>query len=117
MSNANISEALVALQKIDALNPKSSLLSELDITAPALETITTSDKPPIEQVRKADMLLFNFNLAVLHSLWDKIETIPAAFAMIDKQMSLIEKRRAILGLDYGSPKNNSSKVVTWEPLP
>lgn len=94
-----------------------SLLEELNLIVPDLANITTSDKPPLEQVRKADMLLFNFNLAVLHSLWDRVETLPAAFAMIDKQMQLIEKRRHILGLDYGAPKNTGPKPVTWEPLP
>lgn len=102
----------------DPLSPvAASLLDDYDITVPTLQNITTTDNPPIEQVRKVDMLIFNFNLAVLHSLWDKVETLPAAFAMIDKQMSLIEKRRNILGLPYGAPKDNSSKVPTWEPLP
>ncbi len=117
MSNKNIGEALTALQKLDALTPTVSFVSEFDIEVPSTESILTTENPPYEQVKKADMLLFNFNLTLLHSLWDKIETIPAAFAMIDKQMKLIETRRAILGLPYGSDKSNSSKVITFEPLP
>lgn len=94
-----------------------TLLDDLDVTVPELNDILTDIKPPLEAVRKADMLIFNFNLAVLHGLWDKVETLPAAFAMIDKQMLLIEKRRSILGLDYGPPKNTGPKGITWEPLP
>jgi len=94
-----------------------TLLDELELTAPTIESLITQDKPPIEQVRKADMLMFNFNLAVLHSLWDKIETMPAAFAMIDKQMDLIKKRREILGLEYGSHQSTTPKNLTWDPLP
>lgn len=102
----------------DPLSPTLiSLVDELDVTIPHTEDILTSTNPPLEEVRKKDMLMLNFNLAMLYALWDKIETIPGAFAMFKEQRELIKDRRAILGLAYGSPQNTASKVVTWEPLP
>ena len=94
-----------------------SLIADVVIPQPEVKDILTDSQAELEEVRKADMKILNFSLAVLHAAWDKVETLPGLFLMIDKQMSLVEKRRAILGLPYGSSQNKSSAKFTFEPIP
>lgn len=95
--------------------PSNEFLDELNITIPA--PIFVGPTASIEETRRSDIAMYNASLSVLYSLWSQVKTFSAALAMIDKTMSLIEKRRAILGHPYGSPQNQGSKGLTFEPLP
>lgn len=90
------------------------LLKDLDISLP--EPILLEHKATLTEVRKADIQLFNQSLRIVHAMWAKVETLPAALVMIDRTMKLIETRRHILGLEYGASQSKSSKSITWEPL-
>lgn len=84
----------------------------IDIPQP----IYLDESASLDEVRKADILLFNASLKILHAGWELVTTLPGAIAMIRETMTMIEKRRAILGLPYGATQSQNTKTIVYEPL-
>lgn len=94
---------------------QNQFLQELNLVIP--EPITHSDTASLSQVKKADIELFNTQLRILHALWAKVETLPAALVLIKQTLEMPKLRRDILGLQYGAPTNKFAEPVTYEPIP
>lgn len=94
--------------------PQNDFLSELGVSLPP--PILVSSTATYDETLKADIQLFNVGLTVLYAMWGEVKTFSAAMTMIDKTLTMIEKRRAILGHPYGSAQNKSSSPFTYEPL-
>ncbi len=75
-----------------------------------------SEEATLDDARKADMQMYNTALRLFYAAWEEVNTIQAALAMMGKTFDFIEKRRAILGLPYGSPANKESKQIVFSPL-
>lgn len=89
---------------------------------PALDTpefpepIYLDETADILQAKKADIILFNQQLRTLHFLWSQVRSVKTALNMMRMTTELIEKRRHILGLEYGAASNKTSRLTVFEPV-
>lgn len=94
--------------------PQSEFLSSLGVAVPP--PIMLEHDSTLSEVQKADIALFNTSLKVLYALWGEVKTANAALTLINQTMTLIEKRRDIMGLDYGAANNKGGRTLTYDPL-
>lgn len=80
------------------------------------DPIPLDNKHGMTDVRKADIELFNHQLAVLAGLFQKVYSVKTALELHDRIMEMIPKRRALMGYEYGFAANKGTKTTVYEPV-
>lgn len=87
---------------------------EVEVTLEALEDIKRG--ATIDQVLDQDLLMVNNNLRALQFCFMKAESIATVCKLVDTSMNVLERRRKLMGLPYGT-ESKTLNGGTWEPLP
>jgi len=88
------------------------LIPEENLLAPIMLENTHN----LDAVRKADIQLFNNQLAMLAALFANVHSVKTALELHDRLMEMIPRRRALMGYEYGSTANKGSKAHVFEPV-
>lgn len=93
-----------------------NLPSILEETATQISLPTpVSTKDTLSQVKAADLEVANSMLAVMYAGLGKAKSIASLCKLADSTMSILERRRKLLCMQYGAP-NNLPKTQDFEPL-
>ena len=93
----------------------SPLAAQFKIKLP--EPLLLDDTANIDSVRKEDMKMYNMQLQFLYASWSAVQSMREMISLQRLTFEFYEKRRAILGMEYGVAKSETARQMVFEPLP